>query len=811
MTEPFIFISAVTAEHKTTRQRIANVLSRHGYRPVWQDIFGTESGDLRQMLREKIDHCQGLIHIAGDAYGAEPPTADADFGRVSYTQFEFYYACRKRIKTWLILPGAACSRDKTLDQLDLPHDPAHPDPAGYQAERRALQVAYRDKLRNGEHLWYEPSDDARLDLTIERLHDEFAALRRGFQRWKTYILLGVTLLLILVACVVALQRRTSRFQQEGFEKISAGQKVTTARIRAHLVEASESRRRGDIVEAQRASSWEERERLREAAESAHVGRLARIDDLAASFAELASGTEATSIFKEMTRILKEEGVEPALAYVARHRDAVLTRVDARNAAMLEENRADLTPLLKEAGLRAAKGEDEEARKNYLALLRRESAWPELLHDFSWFLIHQSVRSEYERTFSVAIADARQALDLAQFLDIRPESQRVLGAALDRMAAILLLRGNTGDVEMALKHSTRSLELSEGLLRANPDSALDAQNVSVSLIKLADFLVRRGQPGDAEQALRHYTRSLELREGLLKANRNSAPAIRDVSLSLAKLAGFFARRGQPGDVEQAIKHEARSLEMTEGVWSANRSSADDARAFSLSLTRLANLLVQRGQAGDGEQALKHYTRAVEICESLLRAFPQSPQAARDCAQALGHLAHFLSLSGQPIDREQAIKHCTRALEIAERILKENPDSASDARNVMGHLGKLANLLVERRGSGDSEQALKHITRCLELGEGLLRNNPDSALDMRLVSTDLINLADFLILRDQPGDAEQAFKHYSRSLDLAKALLILVRVQIETKHPGPCADAPHSVLVRSQPWQARFQGAHHPGHV
>ena len=45
----------------------------------------------------------------------------------------------------------------------------------------------------------------------------------------------------------------------------------------------------------------------------------------------------------------------------------------------------------------------------------------------------------------------------------------------------------------------------------------------------------------------------------------------------------------------------------------------------------------------------------------------------------------------------------------------------------------------------------------------------------------------------------------------SLLILVRVQAETNNPGPCTDAPHPVLVRSQPWQARLQGLHHPGHV
>src|ERR1035441_10557364 len=46
---------------------------------------------------------------------------------------------------------------------------------------------------------------------------------------------------------------------------------------------------------------------------------------------------------------------------------------------------------------------------------------------------------------------------------------------------------------------------------------------------------------------------------------------------------------------------------------------------------------------------------------------------------------------------------------------------------------------------------------------------------------------------------------------KAKLILVRVQAETNNPRPCTDAPHPVLVRSQPWQAGFQASHHPGHV
>ena len=119
--------------------RIANILTRLGYTPVFQEIFGTEPGDLRQVLRDKIDDCQGLIQIVGRAYGAEPPTIDAEFGRVSYTQFEFLYASKQGKKTWLIFVGDGCTSDKPLDQLDFPRDPADPNAAAYQAERQRFR------------------------------------------------------------------------------------------------------------------------------------------------------------------------------------------------------------------------------------------------------------------------------------------------------------------------------------------------------------------------------------------------------------------------------------------------------------------------------------------------------------------------------------------------------------------------------------------------------------------------------------------------------------------------------------------------
>ena len=76
----------------------------------------------------------------------------------------------------------------------------------------------------------------------------------------------------------------------------------------------------------------------------------------------------------------------------------------------------------------------------------------------------------------------------------------------------------------------------------PNDEDKARLYSVALNKLADFLASRGLPGDAEQALARYTRSLEVRERLLAANPESAQAARDVLVSHFKLFDFHQDRG-----------------------------------------------------------------------------------------------------------------------------------------------------------------------------------------------------------------------------------------------------------------------------
>ena len=549
MQRPLIFLSAVSSELASARRLAAAMLHQLGYDTVSQDNFPTGHGELLQWLREQVSRCDGLLQLVGEAYGDEPPEPSPEFGRVSYTQFELLLARRLGKKTWVVeaRPGYPC--DRAPDQLDRPRDASHPDPAGYQAERRDLQLAYRQQLRAENHLRHAADSEVKLQLILKNLNDELAELRRRTERsWRRLnaAVAGILALLLLLAGGGwwAYQRL--------HREVVASTQVDSTRIRAHLLESTDRARAREMAEAEALPGWEERQRRRDAAEAAYQARLGRLDELTAFLAELEGRADATDISRELSRILAAEGVDQALAYLDQQRPGILERARSRLAATRERNRTELEPLITAARLENQRGQVDRARELYTQVLELEPEWPSALIAFAWFLRDQEIQQRRHGSLGVAVADATQMLSLVEKLPpterLSYEDARVLPAMLDEMAKVRVLRGQPTDEEQALGHLQRSLEIRERLRTGNPESAEAARDVSISLNMLAHLLWRRGQPGDAEQALAYCTRDLEISERLLTANPESAQAARDVSVSYFKLSELHRQRGD----EQAAK-------------------------------------------------------------------------------------------------------------------------------------------------------------------------------------------------------------------------------------------------------------------
>lgn len=201
---PTIFISAVSKELRSARQLVANTLTFLGYEPVWQDIFGTETGDLRQMLRTQIDQCKGVVQLVGQRYGAEPPTPDPEFGRASYTQYEALYARKKGIKVWYLF----------MDE-SFPMDTHEPEPD----ELRHLQSAYRNILKVDTHLFHPLATREALEAGVLKLRDDLTQLRRGAKRWAWGVAAGLAFIAILVVWLVGGQGRMATKLDKGQETL----------------------------------------------------------------------------------------------------------------------------------------------------------------------------------------------------------------------------------------------------------------------------------------------------------------------------------------------------------------------------------------------------------------------------------------------------------------------------------------------------------------------------------------------------------------------------------------------------------------
>jgi tetratricopeptide (TPR) repeat protein len=192
---PLIFISAVSRELRSGRQLAANTLSFLGYQPIWQDIFGTETGDLRAMLRQQIDQCKGVLQIVGNCYGAEPPAPDPEFGRVSYTQYEALYARKRGKKVWYLF----------IDET-FPVDACEGEPE----ELRALQAAYRQRLQSDAHLFHPLTTREGLEASVLKLRGDLVRLRRGVKQWATGVAIMLVISVGLGIWLLYSQRETTR-------------------------------------------------------------------------------------------------------------------------------------------------------------------------------------------------------------------------------------------------------------------------------------------------------------------------------------------------------------------------------------------------------------------------------------------------------------------------------------------------------------------------------------------------------------------------------------------------------------------------
>jgi tetratricopeptide (TPR) repeat protein len=653
---PLVFISAVSSELRSARQLVANTLTFLGYEAVWQDIFGTETGDLRSVLREKIDQCNGVVQLVGQRYGAEPPTPDKEFGRVSYTQYEALYAKERGKKVWYLL----------LDE-SFPADPCEES-----EEKQQLQEAYREKVRADVHLYHALDSREALETSVLRMRDDLTSLRRGVRRWAVAVL---ALLLVLAAAIAWLlhgqRRQTLAIQNQG-QQVSAilerNQKMQQALVRLAQVEV-QSKQPGEKLtpEEQRARAYA----VLEKELGLSAGTLAK--EMPGFALELYSRADTTPLiraraayalnkFDEAEKLSLEAGEQDQKAYETANRVADERRKTALESYELAGWSAEKRIQYADALTHLRKAEQLTDRA------RDPLEWARVQFAICWVL-HEN--GQYRQVGSVL----REVLKDRERL-LGPEHPDTL-ATLHCIARAALLEGRYAEAEIGYR---AVLKLREKVLGPENRETLRTRS------DLAVAIDRQGKYAQAEVA---YRALLKLREKVLGPEHPDTLSARDNLAIVLQEQGKYAEAeaevrvvlklrekvlgsehprtlATRGNLAIALDHEGKYaeaeaenralLKILEKVLGPEHPYTPEAR------NGLADVLVHEGKYGEGEA---EYRAVIQLKQKVLG------QEHPDTIKASNGLANVLVQEGKYADAEAEYRE---VLKVRQKILgPEHPDT------------------------------------------------------------------------------------------------------------------------------------------
>ena len=765
--KPRIFISAVTSEFGTSRQLVANVLSRLGYDPVWQDIFGTEPGDLRQVLREQIDDCDGLIQLVGRGYGAEPPTVDAEFGRVSYTQFEFLYARARGKKTWLIFADEGCTRDRPLEQLDLHsgegepmsgtalaagHSPENIDPdspvasakplraSAIQAERRALQEAWRQRWKQESHLFHGVSSDTDLELRVERLRDEFAEMRRAFRSWQRNVTRNLALVAVLLAAIgggvwwtvfrqpgevrrsvaetvptavaEAFQQQSPQLAQAIAEQLAA---VKPDEIKVQLRKTIEATYQQEVQAADKLTEWQTRDEAKRDAAAARDKRLAQVDEFLDSITSTIKSGDASPEFLELTRIIQEQGVDPALAYIARQESRLLERAETLAAQRQRDIRRTLAPLLEGVRLHRSKGELAEARTLCDKLLKQDGDWLDVLHEHFWTMIDLGDRATQYETVNVALAHFEAAEVSAKRLVAadaqNPIWQRDLSTSIERIGMTFETLGKSTE---ALGQYEEMRKIKKRLAANDPSDTIAQRELSVTYSHLGDVFLTLGRTSDA---LTQFQDELKISRGLAEADPNDAQKHRDLSFSFIRLGDVYLTLGSTDD---GLRQYQEAAKIHRVLAEADPNDARKQRDLSVSFERLGDVFLTLGRTDD---ALTQFQDGLKIRRVLAEADPNNARKQRNLSTSIERIGMTFETLGKSTE---ALGQYEEMLKIKKRLATNDPSDTIAQRELSVTYMHLGNVFLKL---GRTADALTQFQDGLKISRGLAEADPNDAQKQR----------------------------------------------------------------------------------
>jgi serine/threonine protein kinase len=252
-------------------------------------------------------------------------------------------------------------------------------------------------------------------------------------------------------------------------------------------------------------------------------------------------------------------------------------------------------------------------------------------------------------------------------------------------------------------------------------------------------------GDTQGAVESYRRALRLRIKIAARSKDRAD-LGELLRSHVALSELLAAQSQ---VDESVEHAESAVQIGEQLAPMPHATDDDRRLLAVAYTTLGSAL---GPI-DTKRALAALDSARAIFERIAASKAQDPAARRDLALVFARTGQvLLQEAAQP---REALPHYSRASDVAEGLLHENPQSAEMQRAssfIQVTLAEIHNQLQQ------PAVALAHARIALERLEALHQADPANEQAPLAVAYVLNQLGEGYLLT---GDLDEALTNLQRA--------------------------------------------------
>jgi eukaryotic-like serine/threonine-protein kinase len=266
----------------------------------------------------------------------------------------------------------------------------------------------------------------------------------------------------------------------------------------------------------------------------------------------------------------------------------------------------------------------------------------------------------------------------------------------------MLRSDHGKVDSVPALLDEALAVAEQIIEPRPRAlaiALVKNNRGASLLR----------SGHHAEAMSEFEAAISLYKSTIADADTSHEILRgDLATSLANLGTLMSDAGHHSSAATLLEE---SLLISEHVAGPSGQTTADLRRRALSHN---NLAAMRWRAGETDEAIASYGRAVELLEQVVSRLPGLPAVRRELAIALNNQGMALSSAKRFSESETAFR---RAIAIVQPAADADPTNILAARECGGILNNLGVLLRECGRHEDAKQmfalAIEHQRRAGQL--------------------------------------------------------------------------------------------------